>query len=309
MKLVADVDTINSNLSKLTPEVESFSTAVSSFDGASINCTLSEISGVLNDYKNSIGTDLKNLNTSSKEYTELVDKCCNRYKDNEGNIQDIDAQKIIDIIKNAKEITFDYKGNADLKLTGLPSTKLYLTAYYDPDFKYLEGGLPIPYFNQGDYGNVRLGGSNVASSGCGFTSCAMIVSYLTRQKVTPKELAKWSQGYYVSGAGMSWGLPAAAAKHYGLGTVRQTSSASEVYKALKEGKAVMSSQRSGLFTRSGHLIVLRGLDDKGRVLVNDPNGKNAYGKGYNKRAFSMKEINQSAAQYWIFEADGENVKV
>lgn len=308
MKLVADIDTITSNLSPLSTAIEDYSSAVSAFNGAKIECPLEEVSDLFNSYKNDIGENLSKINTGSHDYNNLVTECCNEYKANEENVQDIDAQLMIEIVQKCKEITSDYKGNASIKLTKLPSTDL-IFEYHDPAFKYLEGGLPIPYFNQLDYGNVRIGSSNFASGGCGFTSCCMIASYLSRKQITPQELAKWSQGYYVSGAGMSWALPAATAKHYGLGTVTQTTSSKEMYKALKEGKPVMSSQSSGLFTRGGHLIVLRGIDEKGNILVNDPNGANAYGKNYNKRSFTIDEIAASNAQYFIFNADGENVKV
>ena len=307
MKLVVDIDTITSNLSPLSTTIEDFTSAVSAYDGASINCSLEEVSGILDSYKSSISEDLSKLNTSSHEYNTLVEECCSEYKANEENVQDIDAQAIIDIVKNCEEITSKYEGSAATKLTGLPSTDL-IFAYYDPDLLYLEGGLPIPYLNQGDYGNVAIGNSNFAAGGCGFTSCCMIASYLTRTKIMPKDIAEWAQGYYVNGAGMSWALPAATAEHYGLGTVTQTTSREEMYQALKDGKAVMSSQSAGIFTSGGHLIVLRGLDDDGNILVNDPNGANAYGKGYNERSFSIDEIDAANAQYFIFNADGENVK-
>ena len=112
MRLLADVDTISANLGPLTSEIEEFSSAVSTFNGASINCTVEEVSGVLDSYKSSIGDDLAKLNNSSNEYNQLVEDCCNEYKANEANVQDIDAQKIIDIITNLTEITSDYKGNA-----------------------------------------------------------------------------------------------------------------------------------------------------------------------------------------------------
>ncbi len=170
----------------------------------------------------------------------------------------------------------------------------------------LEGGMPIPIYYQGDYADVSLGsGRNIATSGCGFTSGSMIVSYLLDQKITPRELiSSWSRAYYVPGSGMSWSFPSALAKHYNLGTVKSTNSITEVVNALKKNQPVMSSQSAGLFTRGGHIIVLRGIDGNGNILVNDPNKNNAVGKGYNNRAFTPAEIDASAANYWIFEAKG-----
>ena len=164
------------------------------------------------------------------------------------------------------------------------------------------GGLPIPVYYQSDYSDVYLAsGKTVASSGCGFTSSSMIVSYLTGKKITPKEfVGDWSKKYYVPGVGMSWSLPNAAAEHYNLGSVQQTSNINEAYNALKEGHPVMSAQSAGLFTSGGHLIVLRGVDENGKILVNDPNKHNAVDKGYNNRAFSKNEIYAAGTQYFIW---------
>jgi len=124
MKLVADVDTITSNLSPLTSSIEDYTSAVSAYDGASINCSLEEVSGILDSYKQSIGEDLNKINTSSHEYNDLVEDCCNEYKANEEKNQSISIDAINDIISKCADITVDYKGNAANKLTGLPTTEL-----------------------------------------------------------------------------------------------------------------------------------------------------------------------------------------
>lgn len=160
----------------------------------------------------------------------------------------------------------------------------------------------IPVYYQDDYGDVYLSPSQtVASSGCGFVSSSMIVSYLTGENITPRKFVDdWSKKYYISGAGMSWGLPQAAATHYGLGSVIQTSNFNQAYDALKDGHLVMSAQGPGIFTPSGHLIVLRGVDSNGKILVNDPNKNNAVNKNYNTRAFEKSEISASGTQYFIW---------
>ena len=124
MKLVADVDSINSNLNDLSQTIDTFSSAVSSFNSASINCSLDEVRGILDSYKSSIDTDLGKLNNSSNEFKSLVDTCCNKYKSNEENNKNISIDKINDIIQNNMSVTLDYEGNAKDKLTGLPSVEI-----------------------------------------------------------------------------------------------------------------------------------------------------------------------------------------
>ena len=167
------------------------------------------------------------------------------------------------------------------------------------------GGMGIPRYYQGDYDNVILqGDKTVASSGCGFTSASMVASYLTGKDITPdKFVDDWSRPYYIYNGGMSWGLPAATAQHYNLGTVEATTDPNRVIEALKNNQPVMCSQGKGLFTNEGHIILLSGLDSDGKVIVNDPNADNAINKGYNNRSFDINsEINPTARQYWIFEA-------
>ena len=170
------------------------------------------------------------------------------------------------------------------------------------DAEYLGGGMPIPLYYQQDYKDVILQSPNktVSSSGCGFTSCSMVVSYLLNEKITPREfVSDWSRKHYYSG-GMLWTLPQATMEHYGLESVEQTTSIDKVVQALRDNHPVMSSQGPGLFTSGGHLIVLRGITSDGKILVNDPNRNNAINKGYNDRKFSPSEINASNRMYFIF---------
>ncbi len=103
------------------------------------------------------------------------------------------------------------------------------------------------------------------------------------------------------GEGTSWAFFDAATKHFNLNcSITETGSIDTVYNALKTGALVISSQNPGLFTGTGHFIVLSRVDSNGGIVVKDPNKNNAVNKGYNNRSFSKAEINQSAANYWIF---------
>lgn len=173
---------------------------------------------------------------------------------------------------------------------------------------YPANGMKIPHYLQTDYANVPYGSSNIAACGCGPTSFAMVASYLTGTMITPADAVAWcGNSYYVWGAGTSWSYFEAAAKHFGCGAVRESYDANEVLKALSEGHPVISSQHAGLFTRGGHFIVLRGVENGNKVLVNDPNDSEA--KNYINRSFDMaSEVDITSDAYFIFESTGPSTK-
>lgn len=166
---------------------------------------------------------------------------------------------------------------------------------------YPANGMQIPHYLQTDYGNIPYGGGSIATSGCGPTSFAMVASYLTGKTITPVDAVSWcGNSYYKPGVGTYWSYFAAAASHFGCGSVTQTTDPNRVLKALSEGHPVISSQSAGLFTRGGHFIVLRGVTASGKVLVNDPN--DSASKNYINREFDMmSEIHATASAYWIFD--------
>ncbi|MGN9078442.1 lysozyme family protein [Oliverpabstia intestinalis] len=166
---------------------------------------------------------------------------------------------------------------------------------------YPANGMQIPHYLQTDYGNIPYGGGSIATSGCGPTSFAMVASYLTGKTITPVDAVSWcGNSYYKPGVGTYWSYFAAAASHFGCGSVTQTNDPNKVLKALSEGHPVISSQSAGLFTRGGHFIVLRGVTASGKVLVNDPN--DSASKNYINREFDMmSEIHATASAYWIFD--------
>lgn len=167
----------------------------------------------------------------------------------------------------------------------------------------LEGGMPIPVYYQQDYEDVYLTNrTTVSYGGCGYTSLAMVMSYLTGETVTPRDIVDdWSRQYYTEDNGMSNSLPEAFAEHHNLGSVTKTDDLDSVVEALKNNQPVISGQYMGTFDEyeGGHIITLRGITDDGKILVNDPNVNNA---AYNESSFLPEEINKNAGWYWIFEA-------
>lgn len=163
----------------------------------------------------------------------------------------------------------------------------------------VEGGLSIPLYLQWQY-DTPYGSGTIQTSGCGPTSFAMVCSYLLDKQITPDVVVNWAQNkYYQPGVGTYWSFFAAAAQHFGVKKPIQTPSQLSAYTALKNNQAVICSQSKGLFTRGGHFIVLRGLDNDGKVLVNDPN--DTLLKEYKDRHFDFdSEIAITSKQFWIF---------
>lgn len=181
----------------------------------------------------------------------------------------------------------------------------HVLRYYqvtDTGGTYPANGMQIPLYIQTEYSHIPYGTGSIADCGCAPTSFAMVASYLTGSTITPIDAVAWcGNAYYMPRVGTYWSYFAAAASHFGCGSVTQTTDANAVLQALSEGRPVISSQSPGLFTSGGHFIVLRGLTSDGKVLVNDPNDSDT--KNHANRAFDMmSEIHVSSKQYWIFDA-------
>lgn len=231
------------------------------------------------------------------EYSE--DKALEYAKTKSGNKERTDANEI------------QQKGKWDFKDQKYPPKVLqfyHILGSSGGIGTYPANGMKIPHYLQTDYANVPYGSSNIAACGCGPTSFAMVASYLTGTTITPADAVAWcGNSYYVWGAGTSWSYFEAAAKHFGCGAVRESYDANEVLKALSEGHPVISSQHAGLFTRGGHFIVLRGVENGNKVLVNDPNDSEA--KNYINRSFDMaSEVDITSDAYFIFESTGPSTK-
>lgn len=168
--------------------------------------------------------------------------------------------------------------------------------------------LEIIKFLQGDepWGSYRLYDKDgiiktIASSGCGFTSMAMIASYFTGKTITPDQIGEQFKSYYVPNEGMSHALPDAVAKAFGFKTDINGASgfdAKTVIEELQAGHPVLVSFHNGKFTKGGHLTVIVGVTEDGDFIVNDPSGNN--NKNYGN-VYSAEDMKDNVAHYWSFE--------
>ena len=154
------------------------------------------------------------------------------------------------------------------------SADLYLNS---GDLRIPSDGMPIPLIYQYDYRKMvcSLDGvtKSVASSGCGAAAASMLIAYIRRNyDQTPYTLFYWAveQGWYY-GDGLHYEAIRKMLSNYGVGSHLARVSSENIISALRSYQPVVIKVGPGTFTNNGHYIVLRGLDEDGWVLVNDPN--------------------------------------
>lgn len=147
-------------------------------------------------------------------------------------------------------------------------------------------GMPIPLIYQYDYRKMVCsldgGTKSVASSGCGAAAASMLIAYIRQNfDQTPYTLFYWAvdQGWYY-GDGLHYEAIRDMLSDYGVGSHLEKISRDGIISALDANQPVVIKMGPGVFTNNGHYIVLRGLDENGYVLVNDPNSSSRSQYGY-----------------------------
>lgn len=160
-------------------------------------------------------------------------------------------------------------------------------------------GKPKDFVNyyQYNYNNSYGYGTTIASSGCGPTSVAMVLTSLTGEEVTPIETANWSleNGFRVKGNGTSWGYFDAIANEYGLESEGMAVSKENIISNLENNNMIIMSMKPGHFTNSGHFIVLTGITKDGKITVADPNSEERSNTTYDINVFLREGKKQ-----WVF---------
>lgn len=141
----------------------------------------------------------------------------------------------------------------------------------------MHGQIPIFYQWTSTWGYAKYGEEQIAIDGCGPTCLAMVAVGLTGDtSYTPKKVADISMeiGTYLSDTGTTWDLMEKGPGQMGFQSWQMKSwSASAILQELESGHPVICSMKEGNFTTQGHFIVLAGVAEDGKVLVNDPNSK------------------------------------
>ena len=159
----------------------------------------------------------------------------------------------------------------------------------------------IPLFLQWDkrWGYEPYGDNVIGLSGCGPACLSMTAVYLTgNTKYTPGYIAAYAarHGYYEKNTGTSWELFNSGCKAFGIKSKELPLNYTTIANTVKEKKPIICSMYPGDFTASGHFIVIRGIDENGDFILNDPNSK-----ARSQRHWSYDELEWQIRNLWAFE--------
>lgn len=157
-----------------------------------------------------------------------------------------------------------------------------------------------PYRVKGE--NATIGGS-----GCGPTAAAMLIETITGKTFTPEDACNWSMahGYKALNQGTYYAYFTPQFAEFGIdcqmlnwtNTYGKPDHANheKVVEKLKEGYYAIALMNKGLWTSSGHFVVLWWQDDK--VRINDPaSTKDARVNG------DIRAFRSQAKYYWLIDA-------
>ncbi len=162
----------------------------------------------------------------------------------------------------------------------------------------------IPLFLQWDerWGYETYGDDFLALTGCGPTCLSMVRCGLSGDSSwNPYKTARMAEnsGYYVSGSGSSWDLMTQGASELGLLYEEVIFDEEHIKAALEAGTPIICVVGPGDFTDSGHFLVLTGVDEDGKIILNDPNSKIR-----SKEAWDINQLMGQIKNLWAYSYQG-----
>lgn len=158
----------------------------------------------------------------------------------------------------------------------------------------------VPLFLQWDkrWGYIPYGSGLIGYTACGPTCISMVSVYYTGNTAnTPDVVAAYAEdnGYYVSGKGTAWSFMTQGCENFGIKGREISLNEDVMISELEQGRPIICIMDKGIFTTSGHFIVLTGYKDGGFV-VNDPNSPEK-----SARTWTYDEIHDQISNLWSYE--------
>ena len=137
----------------------------------------------------------------------------------------------------------------------------------------------------------------IAVSGCGPTALSMVISGLLQDaSITPAVVADYasSNGYLDENLDTKWELMTNGVEHFGISGSILGLDENAMINVLSVGCPIICSMGPGIFTTTGHFIVLTGYQD-GAFAVHDPASKVRTSQTY-----TFQEISGQIKNMWYF---------
>lgn len=161
-------------------------------------------------------------------------------------------------------------------INGLPSSMLtrdIMPPSSTPQSEWQAGQVPYLYQTDPQWADESYSSGTVAENACGPMSLAMVYAYFKGSDAySPLDMCAFAEknGYAVDGA-TSWSFMSEGAEMLGLNGKQLALDKGRVVNELQAGHPIVCIMGPGDFTRSGHFIVLAGINDDGTIQVHDSN--------------------------------------
>ncbi len=162
----------------------------------------------------------------------------------------------------------------------------------------------VPLFLQWDkrWGYIPYGADVAGITACGPLSLSMVAYYLTGdENMSPDKMIDFAieNGYCVPGNGSAWTLISRGAEKLGLNAKELPLVEGRVRNELEAGNPVICIMGPGVFTTTGHFIVLTGYEN-GLYRVNDSNSVERSNKLWN-----FDEFKDQIRNLWAMSVKAE----
>lgn len=156
----------------------------------------------------------------------------------------------------------------------------------------------VPLFMQWDkrWGYILYGDDVAGLTGCGPVCLSMAAVYVLQDtKYSPDYMLEWAKenGYCVAGSGSLWTLISEGGEKLGLDVTEIPLDKQRIINNLEVGNPIICVMGPGVFTSTGHFIVMTGYEN-GKIKINDPN---SYANS--QKAWDYEDIYDQINNLWV----------
>ncbi len=305
--------TVNGDASLINDVFSNYSTGTKAIDnnnvwkGKSKDNAVEQMNNFVEQFDEPISTQMSEFSSALDKYEE--------WKKKKEQVEEIDKELAKAHTEEAANIDFDglrakkrvlneeidaLAKEIKTSLSTVRSKKLNVTTTdLSTSGSSLALGEFVNYY-QGDYQQSYGYGKTIAQAGCGPTSMAMVLTYLTGETHDPVEMANWSlnNGHRIKNNGTAWTYFPAVSTAYGIECEQESVTKNNIINSLNDGKQIILNVGAGHFTKGGHYIVLKGLTEDGKVEVADPASRER-----SSQTWDISILTSEGKGMWTFDTD------